>query len=110
MSVLQFVPRNLVALLAASLALFSVACAGGDDSPQYTSGDIEGSLAGSATQALKCESGSVQNCTIWLGQHGDLSNCVHGLDVCSNGSWSGCIDEESLSENPELYASISDAK
>ena len=110
MSVLQFAPRNLVAVLAASLALFSVACGGTDDSPQYTAGDIEAPLAGSATQALKCESGSVQSCTIWLGQHGDLSNCAHGVDVCSDGSWTGCIDDESLSENPELYASISDAK
>jgi hypothetical protein len=110
MSVLTLAPRNLVALLVASLALFSVACQGGDDSPQYTGGDIAGGLAGTSTQALRCQAGEVQSCTIWLGQHGDLSNCAHGLDVCSNGAWSGCIDEETLSENPELYASISEAR
>jgi len=106
MSALQIAPRQLVALLAASLALFSVACAGGDDAPQYTASDIHASATGTSSQALECESGSTSTCTIWLGQHGDLSNCAHGLDVCSNGSWTGCIDDETLASNPDLYASL----
>jgi hypothetical protein len=110
MSVLQTAPRQLVALLAASLALFSVACAGGDDSPQYTASDVQGSVTGAGTgtsqQALECESGTSATCTIFLGRHGDLSNCIHGLDVCANGAWTGCIDEETLASNPDLYASL----
>jgi len=106
MSALQFAPRQLVALFAASLALFSVACAGGNDSPRYTASDIEGSATGTSAQALECESGSSATCTIWLGQHGDLSNCVHGLDVCANGSWTGCIDDDTLASNPDLYSSL----
>ena len=107
MSVLGFAPRSLVTLFAASLALFSVACqGGGDDSPQYTGGDFQGSVTGSSTQALQCESGATQTCTIWLGQHGDIANCIHGLDVCSNGAWTGCIDEDTLSTDPDLYASL----
>ena len=111
MSVLKLAPRPLVALLAASLALFSVACAGGgDESPQYTASDVHGSVTGTSTQALECESGATSTCTIWLGQHGDLGNCIHGLDVCSNGSWTGCIDDETLASNPDLYASLAGDK
>jgi hypothetical protein len=106
MSVLKTAPRQLVALLAASLALFSIACSGGDESPRYTAGDVRGSVTGTSTQALECESGATSTCTIWLGQHGDLGNCIHGLDVCSNGSWTGCIDDETLASNPDLYASL----
>jgi hypothetical protein len=112
MSALQIAPRKLIALFAASLALFSVACAGGDDSPQYSATDLHGSssVTGTSTQALECESGATAACTIWLGQHGDLSNCVHGLDVCSNGSWTGCIDDETLASDPDLYASLAGDK
>ena len=106
MSPLGFAPRSLVAVFAASLALFSVACQGADGSPQYTGGDVHGSVTGSSTQALECEAGSTQTCTIWLGQHGDLSNCIHGVDVCSEGAWTGCIDDDTLASNPDLYASL----
>jgi hypothetical protein len=104
-------PRSLVALLAASLALFSIACSGGDnESPQYSAMDVHGPVTGTSTQALECDSGATQTCTIWLGQHGDLSNCVHGLDVCSGGAWTGCIDEDTLAANPDLYASLAGDK
>jgi len=51
-----------------------------------------------------------ETCTIWLGQHGDLSNCIHGLDVCSDGAWTGCIDEDTLAANPDLYGSLAGDK
>ncbi|MEY2935087.1 MAG: hypothetical protein RL033_5836 [Pseudomonadota bacterium] len=108
MSVLNLSSKNLVALLVASFAVFSVGCAGGDEAPQYTASDLPGALTGTSAQALTCESGTVQNCTIWLGQHGDLSNCAHGVDVCAQGEWTGCIDEAELSENPDLYASLTE--
>jgi hypothetical protein len=108
MSVLTITSKNLASLLLASLALFSVGCAGGDEAPQYTASDLPGALTGTSAQALQCESGTVQNCTIWLGKHGDLTNCAHGVDVCAQGEWTGCIDEETLSENPEMFASITE--
>jgi len=105
-------PRSLVALLFGSLALFSLACQGGGDSesPQYTASDVHGTVTGTSTQALECETGANQSCTIWLGQHGDLSNCIHGMDVCSDGAWTGCIDDETLAANPDLYASLAGDK
>ena len=98
--------RNFVALVTASLALFSIACAGGEESPSYPGTDLNAPTVATSTHALECEAGSVESCTIFLGQHGDLSNCVEGLDVCSNGSWTGCIDNETLSDSPDLFASL----
>jgi hypothetical protein len=108
MSVLNIAPKNLVSLLVASFALLSVACAGTDEAPQYTASDIEGGLTGSSTQALRCESGAVQTCTIWLGQHGDLNNCVKGVEVCAQGEWTGCMDEAALADDPDMYASLAE--
>lgn len=108
MSVLSIAPKNLVSLLVASLALFSVACAGADEAPRYTGGDLDAALTSTSIQPLLCESGTVQSCTIWLGQHGDLNNCVHGVDVCAQGEWTGCVDEESLSADPELFATLAE--
>ncbi len=105
MSVLKMVARNAALLTALTAALFSVACASEPGQPTYTGTDVELDLAETA-QPLRCDTGAVQDCTIWLGRHGDLSNCVHGLDVCSDGAWTGCIDEATLSENPALYAQL----
>jgi hypothetical protein len=100
-------PRSLVALLAASLAAFSIACQGGDnESPQYTAMDVHGPVTGTSSQALECETGAAQTCTIWLGQHGDLNNCIHGMDVCSDGAWTGCIDDDTLAANPDLFSAL----
>jgi len=110
MSALKVTARNFVALVTASLALFSVACAGGEEGPSYTGTDLSTPTITTSTQPLECEAGAVESCTIFLGQHGDLSNCVEGLDVCSQGSWTGCIDNETLSESPELMAALGDAQ
>jgi hypothetical protein len=106
MSVLKVAARNAALLFAAVAALCSVACSAGDDGPTYTSTDIESNTAGETGQPLRCETGSVQRCTIWLGQHGDLSNCAEGLSVCNGGNWSSCIDESILQENAELYSEL----
>jgi hypothetical protein len=110
MSALKMASRKFVALVTASLALFSVACAGGGETPSYTGTDLSGPAFATSTQALKCEAGAVESCTIWLGRHGDLSNCAEGLDVCSQGSWTGCIDNDTLSEIPELFAAMGSAE
>ena len=106
MSALKVTARNFLALVTASLTLFSVACAGGEDTPSYTGTDLSGPAIATSSQALECEAGAVESCTIWLGRHGDLSNCAEGLDVCSQGSWTGCIDNDTLSESPELMATL----
>lgn len=53
-----------------------------------------------------CEEGAVQSCKIYLGEHGDLNNCIFGLSVCSHNGWSSCVDEDSMNDNPELYAEL----
>ena len=59
-----------------------------------------------AVDPTGCTSGETKSCTIYLGKHGDLSNCVQGLDICSAGEWTGCVDEASLAENPELLSQL----
>jgi len=105
MSVLSL-SRQAALVFAAAVALCSVACSGTNDHPTYTGTDIELNAAPRVAQPLRCEAGSVQSCTIYLGRHGDLTNCVEGLDICAEGTWTGCIDEGTLSENPELYADL----
>jgi hypothetical protein len=105
MSVLKVAAQKVNLLLIAAAAVFSVACAGEEPRTSYASTDVE---SGGVTlgQPVQCEAGAIQSCTIWLGQHGDLANCVHGVDVCTAGEWSGCIDEETMAENPELYGDL----
>jgi hypothetical protein len=105
MSVLKIAARNVNLILVAVASLLSVACAGEEPRTSFASTDVE---AGDVMvgQPARCESGAVQSCTIWLGQHGDIANCLHGVDVCTAGEWSGCIDEETLAENPELYSQL----
>jgi hypothetical protein len=103
------ISRRTALLLVAVSSVFGVACAGESPSTTYTATDIEGDAATavSAPIAVECVSGETRACKIYLGQHGDVANCVDGLDVCSGGEWTGCIDEESLAENPELVSQLS---
>jgi|SRR5688572_10507193 len=100
--------RRTALLLVAASSLFGVACAGESSAPSYASTDIQAGseTAVSAAVVTDCVSGETRACKIYLGQHGDLSNCIEGLDVCSEGEWTGCIDEASLSENPELLSQL----
>jgi hypothetical protein len=106
MSVLKIAARKVNLVLVAVAAILSVACAGEETRTTYASTDVESGVV-TIGQPARCEAGAVQSCTIWLGQHGDLSNCVHGVDICAAGEWSGCVDEETMAENPELYSELS---
>lgn len=104
------VTRRASLLLVAVASLFGVACAGESEQPTYTATDVE--LNAAATTAVVsagaegCTTGTTKSCTIFLGQHGDLANCVTGLDVCAGGEWTGCVDEASFAENPELMSQL----
>jgi hypothetical protein len=106
MSVLKVAASKALLLLSLVAALGSVACSGSDEQPAYAKTDIEAGQLAETGQPLRCEEGATRSCTIWLGQHGDLANCVHGLDICSEAAWTGCIDEDTLSANPNLYSDL----
>jgi hypothetical protein len=99
--------RRVMIVVAALGALFSVACAGGDDHQTYSASDADvATLDAPVPVASTCQAGAVKSCTIWLGATGDLANCAKGVALCSEGAWSECIDEETVAENPELYAAM----
>jgi hypothetical protein len=103
------ISRRAVLLIAAVSSLLGVACSGDSGRPTYASTDVELNAEANEVAAVAptgCTSGETQTCTIYLGQHGDLSNCVEGIDICSAGEWTGCIDEASLAENPELVSQL----
>jgi hypothetical protein len=108
MSSLNLSRRAALVLVAVS-SLLGVACAGDSGRPTYAPMDSEVNAATAvAPQAAPaCTTGETKSCTIFLGRHGDLANCVEGLDICSEGEWTGCIDEASLAENPELVSQLS---
>jgi len=97
------------ALLVVIASLFGVACAGEGEALTYTATDVDADIATAVDvpSSAACTTGETRACKIALGQHGDLTNCVDGLDVCSGGEWTGCIDEASLAENPELVSQLS---
>ena len=101
--------RRAALLLVAVASLFGVACAGEGEARTYTSTDVDADTATavSTPSSAPCVTGDTRACKIVLGQHGDLANCVEGLDVCSGGEWTGCIDQASLAENPELVSQLS---
>ena len=103
------ISRKIALVIAAAASLLGVACSGENGQPAYADMDVELNTT-TAVAPSACQAGDTKSCTIFLGQHGDLSNCVQGLDVCSGGEWTGCIDEASLSENPELLSQLSAAE
>jgi hypothetical protein len=106
---LSSLSRRTALLLIAITSLLGVACSSESEARTYAPTDIEGDAvtAASAPDGATCVTGETRACTLFLGKHGDLANCVEGLDVCSAGEWTGCIDEASLAENPELVSQLS---
>jgi hypothetical protein len=98
--------RRAALLIAAAASLFGVACAGDSGQPTYTATDVELNAPAAVGAASGCETGAARVCTIFLGQHGDINNCVEGLDVCSGGVWTGCVDDATFDENPELLSQL----
>jgi hypothetical protein len=100
--------RHAARIVVAVASLLGVACASEREATTYTPTDIDagGETAVVTPAGAGCVTGETRACKILLGQHGDLANCVEGLDVCSGGEWTGCIDEASFAENPELLSQL----
>jgi hypothetical protein len=103
------ISRKIALLITAAASLLGVACSGEDGQPAYADMDVELNST-AAIAPIACQNGDTKSFTIFLGKHGDLNNCVEGLDVCSAGEWTGCLDEASLAENPELLSQLSAAQ
>ena len=101
--------RKTALIITAVASLLGVACAGESAAPTYAPTDITADTATAADvrPSTGCVTGETRSCKIIIGQHGDIANCVDGLDVCSAGEWTGCIDADSLAENPELVSQLS---
>lgn len=69
---------------------------------------LDSALSRSQSEEDSCETGSAHSCVIWLGEHGDLANCIHGLQLCVGGRLGPCLDEARLQESPDLYASLTE--
>lgn len=100
------ISRPAALLVAAAFSLLGVACSGDSGRPAYAPTDVELNATSTLAATPGCQAGDTRACTIYLGQHGDVSNCIQGLDVCYAGEWTGCIDEASLAENPELVSQL----
>lgn len=98
--------RSVAVLLAAAASFCSVACSNGSDRPEYAATDTDVETATEVAGGSLCATGSVRTCTIVLGTHGGVPNCVEGVDICADGAWTGCIDEATLAENPDLYGEL----
>ena len=100
--------RHLVSIVIAASSLLGVACAGESAAPTYTPTDVDADAATAIAEPTEaaCVTGETRACKISLGEHDGIANCVEGLDVCSGGEWTGCVDEASLAENPELLSQL----
>lgn len=100
--------RHAALMFVAAVSFFGVACAGESAAPTYASTDVDSDAATAVAtpSSTSCVTGETRACKITLGEHGGIENCVEGLDVCSGGEWTGCIDEASLAENPELVSQL----
>ncbi|HTV18818.1 MAG TPA: hypothetical protein VMG12_09110 [Polyangiaceae bacterium] len=103
--------RHAALVLVAAVSFFGVACASESAAPTYAPTDVDADTATavstpSTSSSDSCVTGETRACKITLSEHGGIANCVEGLDVCSGGEWTGCIDEASLAENPELVSQL----
>jgi hypothetical protein len=91
-----------VRALALGLLLAVVGCAGADDGrpPSVSNTDTDTDTDTEPTKPTTkptrraCDSGSVQECTIYLKAQGSVQNCYPGLSVCSDGQWTDCLSVE----------------
>lgn len=84
----QRLRREGVAAVLFGLLLFA-ACGGAEDTPGLTGFDGP-TGSGGAKPGSPCDEGQVQECSLTLGQHGNVLSCYHGTQTCEAGVWQEC--------------------
>ncbi|MFO0566949.1 MAG: hypothetical protein U0263_14880 [Polyangiaceae bacterium] len=94
--------------LGVALAALSAACSGGERPTPYTlpsqvtpgddagTEDDGGNLPDAATGP--CATGTTKTCTVNLPKHEGIKSCFKGVQLCVEGTWSECGDDEDLFE------------
>lgn len=87
-------------------ARFLQACGGSDRShvPDGSSSSftpaprVTARSAGDDVATGACDLGMSRDCRVWLPTSGDVKNCFVGTQVCADGTWSGCLDDQDAAE------------
>ncbi|MBI3204814.1 MAG: hypothetical protein HYZ29_24980 [Myxococcales bacterium] len=85
-------------------ALLLGACSGGTDRPAPPSGsDTQPATAPTPDDGddpkdapTGCETGATRTCKVQLPTHGSIETCYLGVNLCVDGEWSECGDEDAL--------------
>lgn len=79
----------------AGLALASGACSGGDDRPAPAAPGMTTGATPTLTPPATCTPGSVQVCSITLGENNGILSCYEGIQECgADGRFGACKDGE----------------
>lgn len=95
---------TLAALLLA--ARFFPACGGSDRAhlPEGSSSTLKPAprvtnrSAGDDVATGACDEGTSRDCRVWLPTSGGVKHCFVGTQVCVEGTWSGCLDDQEAAE------------
>lgn len=86
-------------------AILVSACSGGADRPAPPGGnDSAGESPPPADdqdpaddpKPTECETGDTHTCKVQLPTHGSIETCYVGVNLCVDGVWSECGDEDAL--------------
>ncbi|MCC6899707.1 MAG: hypothetical protein IT377_12070 [Polyangiaceae bacterium] len=86
-------------------AILLCACSGAGDRPAPPSGSDDQTEAPppdddpdpvDAPNATECETGATHKCKVQLPTHGSIETCYVGVNLCVDGVWSECGDEDAL--------------
>lgn len=87
-------------------ALLVSACSGAAERPPPPDDSATGAVApdaadpgddpASAPAATPCETGATRSCKVQLPTHGSIETCYLGVNLCVDGVWSECGDEDAL--------------
>lgn len=85
-------------------ALMLAACSGAPDrapppESQEIASDADPELdPGEKPAPSKCETGDTRSCKVQLPTHDNIETCYVGVNLCVDGVWSECGEEDSLVE------------
>ena len=86
--------RALRLVLATGAAIFSMAAVGcGEDgAPAIGSGSGVGGHPVGDGGVVPCTEGTVESCTVYVGEHNGVLSCYEGVQVCEGGTFGPCKD------------------